>query len=300
MKKHINYILVCALATLALLSACKKTQYTFGPIITPTNINITTTLQGVTSTNPTGDGSGNISIAVTATNALAYKIFWGTGDSTLTTSGTASYKYTKLDTNTYTITVNAIGTAGSTSTLSKQIKILYKYQIPTNIVSLLTNGSTKNWMVAKDTTGHFGVGPATDFTADYYKAAPNEKAATPCAYAGTITFTQASSNSITMNDNNLGSSFLIAAATGFYGQSGGDGCYVVATGGVKTLGFASANTGSNSSNSTGVVFTVPGTGLVNFGTGGTTYEILSLSSTVMVLRNIGIDSNAWYQILRAK
>ena len=152
-------------------------------------------------------------------------------------------------------------------------------------------------MIAKDSVGNFGVGPSTDFTPDYYKSQPNEKPS--CAYAGTITFTQAAANVITMNDNNLGSSFIIAAATGFYGQSGGDGCYIVNTGGTKTLGFAAANTGSNSSNSTGVVFNVPGTGLVNFGTGGVTYEILSLTSKVMVLRNIGIDGNAWYQILKA-
>jgi hypothetical protein len=300
MKKDIKYILICAFATLTLLNACKKTQYAFGPIVTPSSLSITATLQGVSATNPTGDGSGNISITATATNALGYKIFWGTGDSTLTSSGSATYKYTKLDTNTYIITVNAIGTGGATSTLSKSVKVLYKYQIPANIISFLTNGSSKNWGVAKDTVGHFGVGPIGTFSADYYKAVPNEKSTTPCAYAGTITFTQAGANSITMNDNNLGSSFLIAAATGFYGQSGGDGCYVVSTGGTKTLGFAAANTGSNSSNSTGVIFNVPGTGLVNFGTGGTTYEILSLSATVMVLRNVGIDGNAWYQILRAK
>ncbi|RKR84562.1 hypothetical protein BDD43_4805 [Mucilaginibacter gracilis] len=299
MKKQINYLLLL-LAIAAFIAACKKTDYSFGKIITPDNIALTATIQGATAATPTGDGSGNITIKASANNALSYKIYFGTGDSVLAPTGTCTYKYTKLDTNTYTITVNAIGTGGSVSTLSKQIKILYKYQIPANIVSLLTNGSSKNWAVAKDTLGHFGVGPAATFSPDYYKAAPNEKSATACAYAGTITFTQASANSITMNDNNLGSSFIIGAATGFYGQAGGDGCYAINIGGAKTLGFSAANSGSSASNSTGVQFAVPGFGLVNFGTGGTTYEIISLSATVMVLRSIGIDGNAWYQILRAK
>ena len=80
-------------------------------------------------------------------------------------------------------------------------------------------------MSAKDTVGNFGVGPSGGFSPDYYKAQPNEKPT--CAYDDVITFTQATSNSVTMNDNNQGSSFIIGAATGFYGQSGGDGCYVV-------------------------------------------------------------------------
>jgi hypothetical protein len=45
---------------------------------------------------------------------------------------------------------------------------------------------------------------------------------------------------------------------------------------------------------------VPGNGIINFGTGGTTYEILSASATSIHLRNIGADGNSWYQKLKAK
>ncbi|MBC7687198.1 MAG: hypothetical protein H7211_03355 [Aquabacterium sp.] len=41
-------------------------------------------------------------------------------------------------------------------------------------------------------------------------------------------------------------------------------------------------------------------GIVNFGTGGYTYKILSIPATTVQLRNIGIDENAWYQILKVK
>jgi len=218
------------------------------------------------------------------------------GDSLLTPLDTASHKYTTLDTNLYTITVNAIGTGGATSTISKQVKVLYQFQIPANILAEFTNGTSKNWVVNADSSGNFGVGPASDFTPDYYQAGPNEKPA--CAYDGIITFTQSGPNSVTINDNNQGQSFLIAAATAFYGQSGGDGCYVVNTGGTKPIGFGTANTGGG--NSTGLQITVPGDGLVNFGTGGTTYQIISLTNNRMTLRNIGIDGNAWYQILKTQ
>ena len=298
MKRFLKYSILLAFIALTALNACKKTSYTFGSITAPTNLTLTTAVQGVGTANPAGDGTGNVTITATANNALTYKIYFGNGDSVLTPTGVATYKYTKLDTNTYTVTVNAIGTGGAMSTLSKQIKVLYKYQIPAATLQLLTNGTSKNWIIAKDTAGHFGVGPTSSFTPDWYKAGPNEKPS--CAYGSVITFTKVSSNTVSMVDNNQGSTYIIAAATGFYGQAGGDGCYGISTGGVKTLGFSAATSGSNSSNSTGVQFAVPGNGIVGFGTGGSSYEIISLTAKVMVLRNIGSDGNAWYQILKAQ
>lgn len=299
MKKDIKYILLFAIAASIVISACKKTPYSFGKILTPSNIVINTTIQGASS-NATGDGSGNITISVSSANARAYKIYFGDGDSVFTTTGLASYKYTKLDTNLYTITVNAIGTGGAISTLSKQVKVLYQFQIPVDIISNLTNGSSKSWILDSQTTGHFGVGPSSTFSPDYYAASPGSRASFSCSYTGVVTFNIVGSNGISMNDNNSGSTFLIAAATGFYGQAGGDGCYVLNTGGTKPLGFSLANTGSSASNSTGIQFSVPGNGLVDFGMGATSYEILSLSSTSMALRCIGADGNAWYQIFKAQ
>jgi len=296
--KNNQISMLLSFAVLLSFSACKKVDYSFGNIKTPSSISISAAIQGATSSAPTGDGSGNVTITASATDALTYKIYFGNGDSVLSSTGIASYKYTTLDTNNYTVTVNAIGTGGAMSTASKVIRVLYKYQIPSNILSALTNGTSKVWALAKDTVGHFGVGPSNTFSADWYKAGPNEKPS--CAYGGLITFTQVSSNTITVNVNNSGSSFLIGAATSFYGQSGGDGCYSISTGGTKNLGFSSATSGSSSSNSTGVQFNVPGNGIIGFGTGGTTYEILSLSTKVMVIRNVGSDGNAWYQILRAQ
>lgn len=300
MRKNINYILLFAVAaSLMMASACKKTQYSFGKIVTPTNVVISTTIQGASS-NPTGDGSGKVKISVSANNALAYKIYWGDGDSLVTPLDTASHNYTKLDTNSYTIIVNAIGTGGATSTQSKQIKVLYSFQIPADVLMNLTNGSSKNWVLDNDTTGHFGVGQASLFFPNYYAATPNSRGGFSCSYTSVITLAKSGANTITLNDNNGGSSFIIAAATSFYGQSGGDGCYIVNPGGTKPLGFSAANTGSNSSNSTGIQFSVPGNGLVDFGTGATTYELLSLSPTAFAIRDIGSDGNAWYQIFKAQ
>ena len=297
MKRNINYILLFLVAATMSIGSCKKTDYTFGPIKTPSTPVITPAIQGST-TNATGDGSGKIKITLSATNALAYKVYWGDGDSSTITTDTTSHNYIKLDTNTYTITVNAIGTGGAMSTAAKQVKVLYLFQIPDAVMTMITNNSSKKWVSAKETAGNFGVGPIATFTPDYYSAGPEQEPS--CAYDDVITFTQTGANGISINVNNQGSSFLIAASTAFYGQSGPDGCYVINTGGTKDLSFYGANSGSSASNSTGIEFSVPGNGIVDFGTGAVSYEILSITSTTIQLRDVGIDGNAWYQILQAQ
>jgi hypothetical protein len=298
MRNYIKYLSLAAFVVLLIVAACNKKEYSFGKISTPENLAINTTIQGVADATPNGDGSGNVTINATSTGAIAYKIYFDANDSVVSSSGSVTHTFTTLGTNDYTIVVNAIGTGGAISTMTKKITVYYLFQIAAAIDSALTNGSSKTWMAAKDTVGHFGVGPTTTFTPDYYKAQPNEKPA--CAYDGVITFTHVSENNISMSVNNQGSSFIIGASTGFYGQTGNaDGCYPVQTS-LHTLTFGIDQfAGSNASNSTGVQITVPGNGLINFGTGGNTYEILFLSPNVMVLRNIGVDGNAWYQTLKA-
>ncbi|MBS1661037.1 MAG: PKD domain-containing protein [Bacteroidetes bacterium] len=292
-----NILLFIVLAGVMVL-ACRKTDYSFGRIKTPSNVSITTTIQGADGAHPAGDGSGKVTVTVTATDALTYKVFFGNGDSVMTTSGTVNYTYTTLDTNTYTIAVNAIGTGGAMSTATRQVRVLYTFAIPADVMTALTNNSSRVWTIASGTAGHFGVGPLATFTADYYKAQPNEKPS--CAYDDEITFTKTGPSSISISVDNKGTSFLIGAATAFYGQSGPDNCYPISTGGVKNLSFSQANSGSTSANSTGIQFLVPGNGIVNFGTGANVYEILSLANGTMMLRNVGIDNNAWYQLLKVK
>ena len=103
-----------------------------------------------------------------------------------------------------------------------------------------------------------------------------------------------------MTIDNKGTSFSIGAATTFYGFSGGDGCYAINTGGTKVLAFSNATSSSTPAVSTRIQFTVPGNGIINFGTGGTTYEILSATANEVHLRNMGVDGNSWYQKLKVK
>ncbi|HVF95843.1 MAG TPA: PKD domain-containing protein [Flavisolibacter sp.] len=299
MNKNIISSLILVAAFFIGAVGCKKDKYSFGELKAPSGLALTTAIVGVDATNPNGNGTGNVTVTASATDVLSYNIDFGDGKGVqVIPSGVINYKYTTPGTNDYTITVNAIGRGGATSTISKKIKVFVAFEIPAAIIQSLTNGSSRTWVTDKAEVGHFGVGPANGFTPSYYAAPPNTREA--CAYDDEITFSKDALNRISMTVDNKGQSFSIGAASAFYGMSGGDNCYGFSTGGTKMLAFMDATTGSTSAVSTRIQFTVPGNGIINFGTGGTTYEILSATATTLHLRNIGADGNSWYQKLKVK
>ena len=292
-------MLLALLITVFAFTACKKAEYTIGDIIAPSNLTLTTVVVGADAANPFGNGTGKVRITVKADNALTYKVDFGDGTApALVVNGDTTYKYGAPGTAEYNITVNAIGTAGTTSTITKKVKVFVNFTIPVAILNGLTNGTSKVWQTDHDAPGHFGVGADNAFFPNYYAASPNSREA--CAYDDDITFSKDANDNVFMSIDNKGASFSIGAATTFYGFGGGDGCYAINTGGNKKLIFMDATTASTPAQSTRIQFTVPGNGIINFGTGGTTYEILSISATQIHLRNIGSDGNSWYQKLIKK
>lgn len=280
------------------IGSCKKESYSFGEIKAPTDLTLTTTVAGVDATNPDGNGTGAVTITASSKDALSYKFDFGDGTTRVVPTGSVTYKFTTPGTSTYTVTVNAIGTGGATSTISKKVKVFVAFEIPQAIITALTGGSSKTFITDKEAPGHFGVGPANGFTPSWYAAPPNGRQ--PCAYDDEITFTVDANKNISMTIDNKGESFLTKAATGVYGFSGDDNCYALNATGAKKLAFMNATSGSTPAVSTGIQFTVPGHGIINFGTGGNTYEILGYTANTIHLRNIGTDGNAWYQKLIVK
>lgn len=298
MKINIKAIAIIIIAAVIGYSSCKKPEYSFGQLTSPSDLKLTVVVDSADAANPAGMGSGKVKITLASNNTITYRVDLGDGRTQVMGAGTTTVKYNNPGTNDYTITVNAVGTGGSTSTISKKVTVFVAFVIPADILNNLTGGSSKVWVTDRTNPGHVGVGPADGFTPSYYAAAPNERA--ECLYDDEITFIKNANNTVSMSINNKGQSFFIAAASTFYGKSGGDNCYDIDVSGVRNLSFMNATSGSNSSNSTGYQFLVPGNGLINFGTGGNTYEILSLTSTQITLRNIGIDGLAWYQKLKVK
>ena len=290
---------IVLLLLLFVFSNCQKEKYKFGEIIAPSGLSLTTVVAGVDASNPNGNGTGSITVNTKATDALTYKIDFGDGKNQIVPSGVVTYKYTNPGTNDYIITVSAIGTGGAISTLSKKVKVFVAFEIPAYIVTALTNGSSKVWVIDKDVPAHFGVGQSDLFNPNWWAISPNDAVKAP-AYDDEITFSKDALNNISLKVDNKGQTFIIGAATSFYGFSGADAGYPLVTGDTKKLSFMNATSTSTSSVSTRIQFVVPGNGIISFGTGGVTYEILSISATNMNLRNIGIDGNAWYQKLKSK
>lgn len=298
MIRNFKILAVVLSTTIVAVAACKKAEYKFGEIKTPTDLAITTVVVGANASNPDGNGSGQVTITATAGNAISYKIDFGDGNTQMVPTGKITYKYASPGTFDYTITVNAIGTGGSVTTLSKRVKVFVAFEIPAYIVAALTGGSSKVWVQDKDEPGHFGVGPATEFSPIWYSAGPNSRDG--CNYDDEITFSKDANNNVFMNVDNKGQSFVIGAAAAYYGLANAEACRDLSTGGNKKLAFMDATSGSTSAVSTRIQFMVPGNGIVNMGTGGNTYEILSISDTKIHLRNIGSDGNSWYQKLKVK
>ena len=278
--------------------SCTDKKYEFGDIITPSSLNLTTTIVGADADHPNGGGGGQVEIVVSAANAISYNIDYGDGLKDVASAGKVTHKYSAAGTFDYILTVTAVGTGGNTSTASKKLTVFVDYVLSDEIIQNLTNGSSQIWVTDRETLGHVGVGPVDTYTSDYYSATPNQRA--ECLYDDLITFSKDTDKNIFLSIDNKGTSFLTEAATSHYGKSGGDNCYDLDVSALRKLSFMDATSGSNPDNSTRVQFKVPGNGLINFGTGGDVYEIIALSATKMTLRSIGSDGLAWYQKLKVK
>lgn len=288
-----------ALAGAVTLASCQKTEYAFGDLASPADLTLTATVAGVDAANPGGNGSGAVVITTTASKVITYKIDFGDGKTLMVPSGTINYKYTTPGVNDYTITVSAVGAGGTMSNISKKVKVFVAFEIPAAILQNLTGGTSKKWVCDKDADAHFGVGPNDGFAPIWYAAGPNSRASDGF-YDDEITFAKDANNQITMDVDNKGNTFVLGAAVGYYGFSGAEGQYPIATKGVKKLSFMNATSASTAANSTRIEFSVPGNGIVCIGMGSTNYEILSLTATTMNLRTIGKDGLAWYQKLKVK
>jgi hypothetical protein len=298
MKKFINKFNIILFIAFLSTSACTKEDYSFGDLSSPAELTLQAVIQGVNAANVNGDGTGKVSITLASSNTINYNVNFGDGQTQMLSAGTMVYKYSTPGINDFTITVNAIGKGGTTSTISKKIRVFVAFEIPATILSGLTGGTSKVWITDNEADAHFGVGPAASFFPDWYIAKANER--DPEMYNDEITFTKDANNNINIAVNNKGLTFMIGAATSYYGFSGGDGNYALNTGGSKKLVFMDASSASTAANSTRIQFMVPGNGIINAGVGSNTYEILSVSATKMNLRTIGADGNAWYQKLKVK
>ena len=181
--KNIYFLLFSAMVA---FYGCQEDEYSFGDIVTPSNIQITAEIVGADAANPYGDGSGVVNFAATADNAVSYKYVFN-GEETVSLSGNNSINFSSLGVNTYTVTVVASGTAGVSSSKSIEVEVLSTYAPPVDLIAKLygydpadpTAVTSRTWKVHSTKNKHFGLGPVGgQILTEWYGAGPDEKAGT--------------------------------------------------------------------------------------------------------------------------
>ena len=172
--KNLKYL--SFLTIFLLFSACEEDNYEFGPITSPTNLQVNVEIVGSSSENPNGDGSGVVYFTAFAENAISYEFIIDGESVAVTTSGILEHTFYTVGVNSYEVIVIASGTAGNSTSTALLVEVLATYEPPADLVEVLTGGSSKTWRVKSDVQNHFGLGPPGGLIpCEWYGAGPEEK-----------------------------------------------------------------------------------------------------------------------------
>ena len=172
--KNLKYL--SFLTIFLLFSACEEDNYEFGPITSPTNLQVNVEIVGSSSENPNGDGTGVVYFTASAENAISYEFIIDGESVAVTTSGILEHTFYTVGVNSYEVIVIASGTAGNSTSTALSVEVLATYEPPADLVEVLTGGSSKTWRVKSDVQNHFGLGPPGGIIpCEWYGAGPEEK-----------------------------------------------------------------------------------------------------------------------------
>ena len=112
-----KWYMVCLMgfALIGILS-CDSSTDDESIVAAPSDLSVSSVIVGLDSNNPNGDGSGTVDFTITATNATSYRVLINNETLELT-ENIFSYTFTDSGTNDYTVTITAINSAGSRSTI---------------------------------------------------------------------------------------------------------------------------------------------------------------------------------------
>ena len=178
------------------------------------------------------------------------------------------------------------------------------------MIQNLTGGSLKKWYWAASETGHFAIGEnssnaATNYFGNISQALPFEKAnadATSCLYQNIMSF-YIVDGQLKFQLDNGGKTLFNSAFLNVAGGSGTtDSCLNYTTNGAKTVTIAASNSfvtaNGIAGQTTGKAVTLSDGGFMGYYIGHSTYEILSLTATKMIVRAVlsNDDTKAVYHI----
>ncbi|MEZ0006728.1 beta-glucanase (GH16 family) [Flavobacterium sp. 28YEA47A] len=288
---------------LFLVNSCQEDDKTFGSLNAPKNIELTYEIVGKDADHPNGDGSGKVILKATAENAVSFKYLFSDGTSQNAPGGVYTKTFTRNGVNTYTVNVVAFGKGGTASNTSFEVTVFSNFSDP-EAITLLTNGSSKKWYWAAAVPGHLGVGQndgdiTKNFYPNYYAAAPFEKAGSPdssCLYDNELRFF-VENGVLKYELNNGGKTFFNSAFLGVGGGSGSsDLCLNYNTSGVKTVALSPSESLVPADKKRGTAMTFSDNGFMGYYIGQSTYEIMELTDSKLVVRAVmgGNPALAWY------
>jgi len=325
MKKKYNTISCTLLLSLLSLTffACQPDDKEFGEIIAPSNLVVSFEIVGVDNDNPNGDGTGFVNFSAVADNGITYTYYFGDGRSEVAPSGNVTHRYSDVGLNTYTLQVVASGTGGVTTSTVLDIDVFSAFDDPISKSMLtganydeelgeFTEDASKTWYWSADRSGHLGLGPAYEgvdgdwWYAKWFVATPFEKdnpddpnaENSRCIYTDELTFSL-TEGQLTFELNNNGQTFFNGAYESVVGGSAGeDYCYNLDTSGSKLVALAPADSGVPLEETTNTSMTFSDDGFMGYYIGATTYEILSITDDLLVVRAIQGNNPvlAWYHI----
>lgn len=305
-------LIIASFAIFAILFtlSCEEDEKSFGDVKGPTNLQLISEIVGQDAVTAVyGDGSGVVNFTATAENAISYKYIFSDGTSQNSPSGIFSKRFTQPGVNTYSVTIIATGTGGISTNKTVEIEVQSDFT-DEEAIQFLTGGTEKKWYWAAAEPGHLGVGQndndaTKNYYANYYQAAPFEKAGSPsssCLYDNIMTFSL-NNDALKFELDNGGSTFFNAAFESVAGGSGGsDNCYSYDTSGQKIVTLSPSESvvaANNIPNQTrGTMLNITDGGFMGYYIGQSSYEILSITANRMVVRAVmgGNPALAWYHI----
>ncbi|WP_292889742.1 PKD domain-containing protein [Nonlabens sp.] len=314
MKYYFKLLIILMLG--ASFQACQDDDTDFGPVTAPTNLELTIAIQGQSTTDPNGDGTGIVVFNATADNAINYTYDFGDGRTGSSFSGSIEHRFVELGVISYSVTVTATGTGGAATTQTVVIDVLSTFD-DAEAKDFLTGGSSKTWYWSVAENGHWGVGPTNLIGGQspdaYYTPAffpvpafgryCNEL--TECFYEDEMVFTKVG-NDVVYELNNFGGTYFHNTYLSQFGgpsalnPNNADECLpftAPAPGEVTFLPTLDTDVPVDQSRKTTML--LANDSFISWYVGSSEYEILEITANRMVLRTVQANDPAlaWYHTL---
>lgn len=308
MKNMKQYISVMLIGLLFISFGCQKDAYELGELTAPSNLNVTYEIVGADAENPNGDGSGVVNFTATADNEITFNFEFGDGkDNKIAPDGNISHVFSSNGTNTYNVTVFAVGTGGITTNKTVPVEVYSSFS-DEEAVQFLTGGSTKSWYWAADQLGHLGLGPNDMVYEDgqhtyaaWYTAAPWEKSESTL-YETELVFSIESGDLTFEQLNPSGEAFIQGVYASELGL-GDEGSYPFDIAGVKIVSFSPASSiATVDGQYRGTSMGFSDGGFMGFYAGTSEYEIMEITDNILKVRMVQANEPlfAWYHIFTSE